>query len=132
MTPFYQRPCYFNWLREQATLANTDGCSRVTGFKVECCYEHDLAYFYHRDPRDAYLRWKTGSLHPWREARPIDRGATDARFRRCLQARSRLGFWSPMALWRWVGVKVGGSGAWKAWKGRQVVEAPLPPAEAGT
>jgi hypothetical protein len=89
------------------------------GFHVECCFEHDLGYYYAKDPRDAYLRELTGSLTPWQDAKPIDRATVDARFRRCHQNRSVFGHWSPMALYRWVGVRVGGQRRWDAHRARE-------------
>ena len=83
------------------------------GFKVECCFEHDLGYFYGRDPREAY-RLGRERLDPWVDAPPITRGEVDRRFRVCLQNRSRAGRWSPMSAWRWLGVRIGGAKAWAA------------------
>lgn len=120
--PIWRRPTYWNFCRSEAALLDTDGCSQVSGFHVECCFEHDIAYRYGKDPRDAYLHFKSGSLDYWKDAKPITRGETDRRFRKCHQARSKFGKYSPMALYRWVGVRLFGG---KAWKGDVEKPAPL-------
>lgn len=110
---------YWNWIRSEAALVDTDGCSAVTGLKVECCFEHDLGYWFARDPRDAFRRFREGALDPWGEADRITREEVDRRFRRCLQTRSTLGRWSPMAIWRWLGVRIGGQDAWEKHRTRE-------------
>lgn len=111
---------YWEWIASEAALVGTDGCSAVMGFKVECCFEHDLGYRYARDPRDAYRLYRAGNeLHCWDIAATIDRGEVDGRFRQCLQNQSKLGRWSPMALWRWLGVRIGGQKAWDAHRRRE-------------
>lgn len=112
MNPLYLRPTYLNFVRSEAALVDTDGCSGVSGVYVECCFEHDLGYFHAKDPRDAYLKFKSGSVDYWADAKPITRAEVDRRFRKCHQARSVFGKWSPMALWRWLGVRLGAQGAW--------------------
>jgi hypothetical protein len=114
---------YWSWVRSEAALVDTDGCSAVLGFKVECCEEHDLAYFYARDPRIAYRRWLLGHLDYWAVAGPITRGEADRRFRRCHQIRSTLGRWSPMAIYRWLGVKWGAQDAWDRHRTREAEDA---------
>jgi hypothetical protein len=105
-------PLYWPWVASEAALIGSDACSAVLGIKVECCYEHDLSYRTGRDPRNAYLCFRSGVLYPWRAARPITRAEADARFRQCLMNRSFLGRYSPMAWWRWAGVRVFGGSRW--------------------
>jgi hypothetical protein len=104
----WNRVTYWNFIRSEAELRGSDGCSAVTGVHVE----HDAGYYYGKDPRDAYFRFRGGALDPWEMARPITRAEVDKRFRQCLMNRSTLGRWSPMAYWRWLGVRVGGAKAW--------------------
>lgn len=63
-----------------------NGCTGVPDIWVECCNEHDVDYY-------------EGIL---------TRAEADAKFRRCMQAKSIFGRWSPMAFWRWCGVRMFG------------------------
>lgn len=119
---FYILPTYWNWIKSEAALIDTDGCSGVTGLRIDCCFEHDLGYYYAKDPHDAYIKYRGGLLEPWLHAKSIDRAGVDARFRKCLQNRSALGRWSPMALWRWAGVRIGGESRWEAHREREKQE----------
>lgn len=110
---------YWEWVRSDAALIDTDGCSHVSGFSVEYCYEHDLAYFHAADPVDAYRLWRHGVADYWGLAKPITRREVDARFRRRHQANSKFGRWSPMALWRWFGVMRYGQAAWDRHRQRE-------------
>jgi hypothetical protein len=121
MSPF-QRPQYWAWIRSQAELLGSDGCTVVSGLQIDCCFEHDLGYYYAKDPRDAYLRELTGSLDPWTAAKAIDRDTVDARFRRCHQNRSLFGTYSPMAFWRWLGVRFGGQKRWDRHREREAAD----------
>jgi hypothetical protein len=116
----WQFPTYWNFIKSEAALMDTDGCSAVTGARVECCFEHDLGYRRARDPRDAYRHFRNGRLaDPWDAALPIERSEVDRRFRQCLMNRSTLGRWSPMAWWLWAGVRVGAKGAWERHRQRE-------------
>lgn len=117
---------YWEWVRSAATLTDTDGCSKVSGFNVECCYEHDLGYRYAKDPRDAYVRYRNDEPDEWLHAKPITRAEADRRFRKCHQARSKFGRYSPMALWRWAGVRIGGGGAWNGHRQREYCQSHIP------
>jgi hypothetical protein len=106
------KPLYWEWVRSEAELLGSDGCSAVTGIKIDCCFEHDLAYRTGRDPRNAFLAFRAGYLYPWAKAKRITRRDTDARFRQCLQNRSALGRYSPVAWYRWAGVRLFGGRRW--------------------
>lgn len=114
---------YWEWVRSEAALIGTDGCSAVMGFHVECCFEHDLGYYYARDPRDAYRLYRDWSAVAWQVADPITKAEVDKRFRQCHQNLSKFGRWSPMAIYRWLGVKWGGKAAWEKHRERERKEA---------
>jgi len=116
---YYQNPNYLTWIHAQAAEINADGCTGVTGFKLECCEQHDVEGYYGKDAHDAYRLHKSGSAWPWSEAKPITFEQWNAKFRRCLQARSKLGRYSPMAWWRWIGVRVGARRAWNEHRQRE-------------
>jgi hypothetical protein len=113
-TPRFEQS-YADFVKSEALWIDADGCSGpAAGFRVICCLEHDLAYYYGRDPRAAYRGWRDGVSFAlvWTVAPPIDREEVDRRFRTCLQNEASLGKYSPMAWWRWAGVRIGGSRAW--------------------
>lgn len=110
---------YWEFIRSEAALVKTDGCSAVTGARVDCCFEHDLAYFFAKDPHSAYRQWRENNYYFWEDADPIDRDEADARFRQCLRNRSVMGRWSFMAWWRWAGVRLGAQGAWDRHRARE-------------
>ena len=114
---------YWIWIRSEAALIDTDGCSAVSGLKIECCFEHDLAYYFAKDPRDAYRLWRQEVLHPWLVAEPIDREESDRRFKDCHRNRSIFGRYSPMALYRWLGVRWKAQQAWDEHRAREAREA---------
>ncbi len=70
----------------------SDGCTMVSEIAHHCCVVHDLGYRY--------------AIDPW--GRTIDRRTTDANFRKCIQAASPLGKFSPTSWVRWLGVRVFG------------------------
>jgi hypothetical protein len=74
--------------------------------------EHDISYRLGRDPRHAYFKFRGGAVDPFEVADPITRMEADHRFRRCLCNRSAFGKYSPMAWWRWAGVRCFG---WIPW-----------------
>lgn len=112
-------PLYWSWVESEAALVKTDGCSKVSGAFRRCCLQHDLAYRYARDPVDAYRRYVDGDPAYWFNAERTTRATADADLRRCMQSQSKAGFWSPLALIRWLGLKVGGQGAWDTHRRRE-------------
>lgn len=88
----HPRQTYWDQVRDKAAALGADGCTKATGAYVECCLEHDIHY-------------RTGHTIA---GEPITRRAADARFRSCMQSRSRLGWYSPMAWARWAAVRIFG------------------------
>lgn len=80
---------YRDWIDDKAAELGADGCSGVSGAYVWCCKEHDV-------------HWRLGTR---RNGTPISRAEADLVFRSCIQRCSPFGFWSPMAWWRWLGLK---------------------------
>lgn len=87
---------YWADVREWAADLESDGCTGVPDFFLDACLEHDCHY----------------RVHEWIDGTPILRSEADARFRHVIQDRSVVGVLSPMAWWRWMGVRVFGRGAW--------------------
>lgn len=110
---------YWEWVESEAALIKTDGCSKVSGAFRKHCRVHDLAYYYGRDPVDAYRRYLAGDPDYWPHATPITRSDADAAFRRGMQSDSPLGFFSPFAAFRWLVLKMVGGRAWDAHRARE-------------
>lgn len=88
---------YWELVRLMAERLNSDGCSGVPEFYHDCCLEHDIHYRTHFTLLN----------------QPISRSEADRLFRKCMQQRSSFGVWSPMAWWRWIGVRMFGKRAYE-------------------
>lgn len=88
---------YWEQVSKKATELASDGCTGVIDFYLPCCHRHDLMY----------------RLHVDMDGTPITRAEADAKFRECMQKRSRLGNFNPMSYIRWAGVRIFGHKAWK-------------------
>lgn len=109
MTParleFYRNPNFLTWIHAEASEIDSDGCTGVTGLQRECCEIHDVEFWYGKDARDAYRKFREGVQDYWAQAKPITFAEANANKRRCMQARSTLGMYSPHAILRWLGLK---------------------------
>ena len=83
---------YWALVRFMAARLDSDGCTGVPEFYQEACLEHDC-------------HWRLGETL-WGDT--ITTAEANTRFRRVIQSRSRLGRFSPLSWWRWVGVTLGG------------------------
>lgn len=83
-------PGYWERVRNKAAELGTDGCTGGSAMFRDCCLEHDL-------------HWRTGRTL---EGHPITPREANKRFRSCMQSRSKLGWWSPVAWWRFAVVSV--------------------------
>lgn len=93
---FLEDDKYREWVREEARWIDSDGCTKSLEIHKDCCLEHDLAYFYGRDPRWAFL------YHSWSMAPSISRAEADKRFWDCNGL-----------LYRYVAVRLLGGGIWR-------------------
>ena len=80
---------YWRQVRKFAADLESDGCSGVPDFYLECCLEHDIHY----------------RTHQRLDGTPITKDEADAMLRSCIQRRSLAGALSPMATWRWLALK---------------------------
>lgn len=92
---------YWQIVRAKADDLGTDGCTMASSAFADCCARHDVEY---RLGKSAV----TG--------RPLTRAEADLRLRGCMQSRSLLGWYSPMAWIRWVAVRLFGGKAWQGQK----------------
>ena len=116
---------YWNWIESEAALIESDGCTRVSGLFRECCWEHDLAFRYGKDPRSAYLIWiRSGDrVRAWTEADPISFDKANSDFKNCHIQRTKLGilsFLNPFSWWRWRGVQRLSRGIWDRHREREM------------
>ena len=88
---------YWQRVRDRAAELQSDGCSGVPDFYLDCCLEHDIAYRTHKNIFGEELT----------------KAQADAHFRRCMQARSTFGVLSPMSWWRWLAVRWLGGKSWE-------------------
>lgn len=114
---------FWDWVEQESVLIKTDGCSKVSGAFRKRCRVHDLAYYFAKDPVDAYKLYVLGSSLYWLQAAPITKAQADAEFRKGIQSDSALGFFSPVAAWRWLGLRfLGGQAAWDSHRAREQAE----------
>ena len=76
---------------------DSDGCTGVPDFYKEECIKHD---FYYR-------------THHNFEGKLITRDIADKLFLEGIRNKSKLGKFSPMAFWRYLGVRLCGKSAWE-------------------
>ena len=114
---------YWDWLKIEAAKIKSDGCSKVVDFRKDCCFEHDLAYYYAKDPRSAYNYYRTTAAPDrdrcWHYADPITRREADARIKKCYSDKSILNGLSPFSWTRFLGTRIGGWFAWKNHRRRE-------------
>lgn len=114
------------WIKEQAALIDSDGCSWATGARRICCFIHDCEYFYMADSKNAYLRyWRHGDSElAWRDARRTTRAEADGDFLKCLRSKAWFGYYSPLAIARYTAVRQFGQKAWDEHRAREAQAAP--------
>jgi len=112
---------YWDWVKVECRKIKSDGCSKVTQAFKFACEEHDLSYYYARDPRDAYKWYLASALDPWKLAKPITRGQADGLMADRQQAAGPVGWL--FSTWRWAGLRIGGWLAWRNHRNREKKEA---------
>jgi len=124
---------YWEWVRSEAALIDSDGCTGVSGLFLECCWEHDVAFFHGKDPRAAYRLFndlpELSRVNLWLHAPDISFEDANARFKKCHIQRTKwgwLGWINPMTWIRWRGVVRLSRGAWEAHRQREREARPLP------
>lgn len=93
----WSNPYYQELVKQLAHDIKSDGCSCVIDFFLPGCWEHDIAYKTHRDPL----------------GRTITKREADRRLMWYIEENSWFGRWSPMAHWRYWGVRKFGRKAWE-------------------
>ena len=80
---------YWNRVRDTAAELGCDGCTMASGAFLDCCLQHDVEY----------------RLGTTIDGEPITFDEADTRFRNCMFMRSKLGYFSPVAWYRYAAVK---------------------------
>lgn len=99
---------YWDWVAKEAKRIDSDGCSCVSEWHEPCCFEHDLACHFGRDPLSAYLASLAGSANPWLDAKEMPRRKADVMFGECnarMSGKNPLG-WVRSGV-RFLGVRLG-------------------------
>ena len=94
--PGLDNPIYWGWVKSWAKT-HSDGCTGVPDWYVEACHEHD----YH-------FRYGATLFQD-----PITFDEANTRFRKAIQMRSRLRWFSPLSWVRFAGVTYLGKGLWE-------------------
>lgn len=102
-----QESIYYTWIRLEAAKVHSDGCTGVSEWHQECCFEHDLGCLYSRDPKEAFRLFQAGNLEPWVFAEEISRSEVDKRFALCNFTLSSGGWGYTRALVRYWGSRIG-------------------------
>ena len=106
---------YREWIENEAIIANSDRCTFSLDWNVWCCYRHDLACLYGKDPLDAFCLWKNGETDYWLKAKEQSRREADKQFWKCNRemVKKENGGWWKKAISllrtdiRYVGVRIG-------------------------
>jgi len=88
---------YWKQVGHKAIDLESDGCTGVPDFYINCCWEHDIHY----------------RTHERLDGSSITRAEADSELRKCIQSKSKLGIFNPMSWWRWAGVRLLAGKAWE-------------------
>lgn len=111
---------YREWIEDEARLIHADGCTGVTNIGGWACLEHDVAYYYGRDPVQAYRLWYRGIRGYWELSPPITFEDANRAFRSSLFRESWLGHFNPMSWWRWRAMRLKATrAAWDKHRARE-------------
>lgn len=119
MTSTNKKFLYWHWIESESQAIESDGCSKVPDFYVDCCKMHDLAYYYAKCPQSAFKHYLADHPAYWIVAKNITKASADVAFRKCIQSKSALKWFSPMSWWRWTALKLAGQAAWDSHRNRE-------------
>lgn len=114
---------YVEWVREEAALIHADGCTGVSNIEGWCCLQHDLEFSHGKSAADAYRHYRLGATDYWALAKPVTFEEANAHFRACHLRSSRLGYFNPLAWWRWAAMRAKATRkAWDAHRAREAAQ----------
>lgn len=98
---------YREWVVFESALMHSDKCTCAIDWNVWCCYEHDLACHYGKDPRIAFLFYQQNYPDYWLQAPYLLRKDADRRFWKCNRAQTPTLLGRLRSDIRYVGVRIG-------------------------
>lgn len=98
---------YQVWVVTEARIIKSDGCTKSRDWNLWCCYEHDLACHYGKDPRDAFRHFKEGAPDYWLRAAYFRRRDADKRFWQCNRKAAPALVGKIRSDIRYIGVRIG-------------------------
>lgn len=108
---YQMRMTYWQFVETEAKAIGSDGCTGVSEWHKECCWEHDLCCHFGKDPRDAYRLYCEDHRYPreaiWQLTDDMSRRQADYAFAKCNLE------WSPTrkgklrSIGRFLGVRIG-------------------------
>ena len=98
---------YWEWVEAESIKIKSDGCTKAKDWCKKCCWEHDLAFYYAKDPRHAFI------CRDWDLADPITFAQANSMFAKCLPWYLR---------YRWLGVTLGSWGIWKRHRAKRLLD----------
>jgi hypothetical protein len=102
------RLSYWAFIVREAAHVNSDGCSCVSEWHEYCCFEHDLACHYGKNPRSAYAHYcNDETCDFWGRADSMGRRKADYMFGDCNYQWSPNKVGKVRSFFRFLGVRVG-------------------------
>lgn len=102
------RLSYWAFVEREAKKIHSDGCTGVSEWHRECCFEHDLACYYGKSPRSAYAWYCNDPLSAyWEFADEMSRRQADYQFATCNLAWSPKPVGKVRSLVRFIGARIG-------------------------
>lgn len=104
---------YWEWIKDEAAAVGSDGCTGVSDWHIECCWEHDLACHYNKNPRSAYEIYmareghRVEAMNPWSYAEDMTRRQADYAFADCNLDWSATKKGKLRSIVRFIGARIG-------------------------
>jgi len=99
---------YWQWIEQEARIMRSDGCTVVSDWHKECCWEHDLACYFMADPRRAYELYCADPLSAyWMNGAEMSRRKADYMFGDCNHEWSITKAGRIRSFLRFLGVRIG-------------------------
>lgn len=103
---------YWLWVKAEAAKIGSDACTHAKDWNVQCCYEHDLACHYKKDPKSAFQAYlkgfgMLGKDDVWFYAKNMSRKEADKAFTGCNLKYSKGPVDKARSFIRYIGVRIG-------------------------
>jgi hypothetical protein len=105
------RDSYWLFIEKEARRTGSDGCTGVSDWNIECCWEHDLACWSNKNPRSAYEQYLANpTADPdewWTNAEWMTRRQADYAFGACNIEWSHTKKGKVRSFFRFIGSRIG-------------------------